>query len=77
MKDKGGRPPKTKVRIALPLILNKLGLANAAMLQRGLERDAHIRVSLNTVKKALSELEDEAKVERKKLSARIVTYSLR
>lgn len=66
-----------KVRVALPLILKELGLANAAMIQRKLEQDTHIRVSLNTVKKALAELEDEAKVERKKLSARIVTYSLR
>lgn len=76
MKDKGGRPPHAKIRIALPLVLQELRLANAAMLRRKLEHDLKVRVSLNTVKKALSELEEDGKVQRKKVSSRIITYSL-
>ena len=77
LKDKGGRPPKIKVKIVIPLILKELRLANAAMVRKSLEQDVGLPVSLTTVKRYLVQLEEEGQVARRRISPRIITYELR
>ena len=77
MKDKGGRPPKIKVKIAIPLILGELRLANAAMVRKSLKQDVGLHVSLTTVKRYLVQLEEEGQVTTRRISPRIITYELR
>ena len=77
MKDKGGRPPKIKVKMAIPLILKELRLANAAMVRERIEQDVGLPVSVTTVKRYLVQLEQEGQLVRRRISSRIITYELR
>lgn len=76
-KDKGGRPPNTRIKHIIPYIIKELKVTNAKMILEKFNKDTGASIALNTVKKYISELIDDGVVVKNQISKRIITYSLR
>ena len=71
-RDKGGRPPKTKIKHVLPYIVKDLskefGKCSPAMIQRKYNEDNNDKVDLHTIHKYIRECVDEGSIQKHPVS---------